>query len=83
MFQLFSDQIEAKRNHLSILFLQIECKNQQNVQKTPLTQARALQLVKDVFVSAAERDIYTGDCITVNLITKDGITNEEFRLRKD
>lgn len=62
---------------------QIECKNQQNVQKAPLTQARALQLVKDVFVSAAERDIYTGDCITVNLITKDGITNEEFKLRKD
>jgi 20S proteasome subunit beta 6 len=48
-----------------------------------LTKEKALSVVKDVFISAAERDIYTGDGITINIITKDGIAEEKFDLRRD
>ncbi|XP_011495264.1 PREDICTED: proteasome subunit beta type-1 [Ceratosolen solmsi marchali] len=57
--------------------------NQENVEKIPLTKDKALSVVKDVFISAAERDIYTGDGITIKIITKDGITEEKFDLRRD
>lgn len=40
-------------------------------------------IIKDVFTSAAERDIYTGDGVFINVITKDGIEEEYFDLRKD
>ncbi|XP_076092657.1 proteasome subunit beta type-1-B-like [Mytilus galloprovincialis] len=62
---------------------QIGFKNQHGVTKTPLSQEKAIKLVKDVFISAAERDIYTGDAIVLNLITKDGVKVETFPLRRD
>lgn len=62
---------------------QIGLKNMQNVQKAPVSLERALAVLKDVFISAAERDIYTGDSIVINVITKDGIKEETFELRKD
>merc|ERR1712137_65728 len=40
---------------------QIGLKNQQNAEKVPMSKETAIGLVKDVFTSAAERDIYTGD----------------------
>ncbi|XP_001605493.1 proteasome subunit beta type-1 [Nasonia vitripennis] len=57
--------------------------NQENVEKIPLTKEKALSIVKDVFISAAERDIYTGDGINIKIITKDGIVDETFDLRRD
>lgn len=62
---------------------QIGLKNMQNVDKSPVSLERALSILKDVFISAAERDIYTGDSIIINIITKDGIKEESFELRKD
>lgn len=62
---------------------QIGLKNMQNVNDAPLSLEKALGIVKDVFISAAERDIYTGDSIIINIITKDGIKEEKFELRKD
>ncbi|XP_015522195.1 proteasome subunit beta type-1 [Neodiprion pinetum] len=62
---------------------QIGYQNQEGVDKTPLPQDRALAILKDVFISAAERDIYTGDGIFINIITKDGIKADKFDLRKD
>ena len=44
---------------------------------------KALQLVKDVFISAAERDVYTGDALKICVVTKDGIKEETIQLRKD
>ena len=44
---------------------------------------KAVNLVKDVFISAAERDIYTGDGIVLRVITEDGVKTEEFPLRRD
>lgn len=62
---------------------QVGLKNMQNVTETPISLEKALGIVKDVFISAAERDIYTGDSIIINIITKDGIKEEQFELRKD
>lgn len=58
-------------------------KNQQNVQRVSLSKEKVVNLVKDVFISAAERDIYTGDAVVVHVITKDGTTTERFPLRRD
>ncbi|XP_017885253.1 proteasome subunit beta type-1 [Ceratina calcarata] len=62
---------------------QIGLKNQENVEPTSLTRERAVAIIKDVFTSAAERDIYTGDSITIKVITADGIEDSTFGLRKD
>lgn len=62
---------------------QVGLKNMNNVKEGPISLERALGIVKDVFISAAERDIYTGDSITLNVITKDGIKEDKFELRKD
>lgn len=58
-------------------------KNKQNVIKTPLTKEETINLVKDAFTGVAERDIYTGDCVEIQVITKDGVQVEMFRLRRD
>lgn len=43
----------------------------------------AVAIVRDAFISAAERDIYCGDSVTINVITKDGVKTEHYPLRKD
>lgn len=55
----------------------------QNVEHVPLTLDRAMRLVKDVFISAAERDVYTGDTLKICIVTKDGIREETVPLRRD
>ncbi|XP_055495231.1 proteasome subunit beta type-1 [Leucoraja erinacea] len=62
---------------------QIGFKNMESVEHLPLTLEKATQLIKDVFISAAERDVYTGDCLKICFITKDGIREESLPLRKD
>ncbi|CAN2391664.1 beta [Pristimantis euphronides] len=62
---------------------QIGYKNMENVEQLSLTLEKALQLVKDVFISAAERDVYTGDALKIVIVTKDGIREESVSLRKD
>ncbi|XP_066592089.1 proteasome subunit beta type-1 [Prorops nasuta] len=62
---------------------QVGLKNQENIDYVPLSQEKALAIIKDIFISAAERDIYTGDGINIRIITKDGIQNVDFDLRKD
>lgn len=43
----------------------------------------ALRIVRDVFVSAGEREMYVGDHVDIRIITKDGIQQQRFDLRKD
>lgn len=47
----------------------------------PLDQA--VDLVKDAFISAGERDIYTGDDVEILIITKDGIRRDSLALKRD
>lgn len=65
------------------MIIQLGFLNMENVEKTPVTLQKALGILKDTFISAAERDIYTGDSLAINIITNEGITSESFDLRKD
>jgi 20S proteasome subunit beta 6 len=51
--------------------------------REPISVEKGVAIVKDAFISAAERDIYTGDSIIINIITNDGIREEKFALRRD
>jgi len=66
-----------------LIVLKIGFKNQQGATEVPLTKDKAVFLVKDVFTAAAERDIYTGDAVIISVVTKDGVTEEAFPLRRD
>ena len=48
-----------------------------------LSQDECLTLIKDVMTSAGERDIYTGDSVDIVIISKDGMKEEKFQLKKD
>lgn len=50
---------------------------------TPLSESDAIDLVKDVFASATERDIYTGDKLEIVVINSSGAHRECIELRKD
>jgi len=64
---------------------QIGLKNIENVDenKRNISKEEAVKVLKDVFISASERDIYCGDGIVIKIVTKDGIENEAFQLRRD
>lgn len=47
------------------------------------TLEEAVQITKDAFTSAAERDIYTGDFVEIWKITATGMETELFPLRRD
>lgn len=62
---------------------QIGRKNIKEDQPQELTREQCAHVLKDAFISAAERDIETGDGVLLCTITKDGIEEELFPLRRD
>ncbi|XP_034232325.1 proteasome subunit beta type-1 [Thrips palmi] len=62
---------------------QVGLKNMTNATKEPITRERAVAIIKDAFISAAEREIHTGDAVMISIIDKNGIKEERFSLRKD
>ena len=54
-----------------------------NDPKKPLSLQDAISVVKEVFIIATERDIYTGDCVEIKVIRKEGVTTEKFNLKHD
>merc|ERR1712013_302441 len=67
----------------SFLDNQIGQKNLKEKCLGQLTKEKCVELIKDVFISAAEREIETGDGVAIHIITKDGIENDFFPLRRD
>lgn len=51
--------------------------------KRDLKSEEVVEIVKDAFIAAGERDIYTGDAVDIMVITKDGIETTRFQLKAD
>ena len=51
--------------------------------RKPLDKDAALDLVKDAFTGAGQRDIHTGDSVEIRIITKKGIEEQMLQLRED
>ena len=62
--------------------LQIDRKNRLDKDYT-LTLPDAVDVVKEAFITAGERDIYVGDSVEIFVITAAGIREERFELKKD
>jgi len=58
-------------------------RNRTDKKTVPLTVAEAIELCKESFVTAGERDMYTGDAIEIFAITAAGVTQERFELKRD
>lgn len=55
--------------------------NQNRMENKPnLSREETIEIIKHAFISAAERDIHTGDSIDIQVITKDGIETSTFAL---
>ena len=62
---------------------QVGKKNMVDVDNKEMGLEEALKLVHDLFISAAEREIHTGDSIAFRIITKKGIEERSVPLRRD
>ena len=52
-------------------------------EKRDLPAEEVVEIVKDAFLTAGERDIYTGDAVEIMIITSGGIQRETFNLKAD
>ena len=60
----------------------VEFKTRQD-EKPKRSAAETVELAKEAFVNAGERDIYTGDTVEISVISKEGTSTEVFALKKD
>lgn len=52
-------------------------------ERVELSATEVVEIFKDTFLSAGERDIYTGDAVELYVITAAGVTMERFALKAD
>jgi len=52
-------------------------------EKRELSSEEVVEIVKDAFITAGERDIYTGDALEIMVIKKEGIERIRFDLKLD
>ena len=62
---------------------QVGKKNQLFPNEKDLTPEDAVELLKDAFTSAGERDIYTGDSVDICRIDSRGVEFIKFELKED
>ena len=69
----------------SFLDNKVGLKNLQGAGPGPanLPVEEAIKIVKDLMVSAAERDMYVGDSVDIRVITSSGIQQIKYKLRRD
>ena len=48
-----------------------------------LTATEAVALAIEAFITAGERDMYTGDAVEIHVITAAGVARQVFALKKD
>jgi len=83
-YQRLSRAAMGSGGHLMIPLLDNLVEHQLRTDPKPkLTLQMTKEIMKDAFVTAGERDIYTGDTLQMYAMTKDGIQLEEFELKKD
>jgi 20S proteasome subunit beta 6 len=51
--------------------------------KPELAAEEVVEILKDAFLSAGERDIYTGDQVEIVIIRADSVTTQHFALKAD
>ena len=66
-----------------VLDSQVDFKNQGVRPTHDLTADEMVDLIKDAFSSAGERDIQTGDTVTIAVITAEGTTYQTMELNRD
>ena len=52
-------------------------------EKPNLPAAEVVEIMKDAFLSAGERDIYTGDQVEIMVVTQEGVQTTTFALKAD
>ena len=62
---------------------QVGKKNMVGAKEADIALEEAVNLVHDLFISAAEREIHTGDSIAFRIVTKKGIEERTVALRRD
>jgi len=67
----------------SFLDNKVGFKNQANVVPHFLPLDTVLRITKDAFTSATERDIHTGDCLEIFIVTKNGVEVQQYPLKQD
>ncbi|CAG9323254.1 unnamed protein product [Blepharisma stoltei] len=74
--------VQGTGQELCMSVLDNQCKGANRTDDYTFTQD-PVELIRDVFTSCAERDIYTGDAVTVWDITAEGIQQTSIPLRRD
>lgn len=78
----YACQGQGQRLIIPVLDNLIGFKNRAD-EKKEYSVDEVVEIVKDLFVTAGERDIHTGDGVVIHVITADGVSTTHFKLKAD
>lgn len=79
---MHSSQGSGQRLMIPLLDDLVGHKNRRD-EKHDLTLAEAVEMVKEVFITAGEREIMVGDSVEIFCVTAAGVAAATFDLKKD